>query len=198
MLSVKEAEEIILDLVKFLDPKKDVEVVNLEDAPGRILASAVVGKLDFPHWDNSAMDGYAVRYADVKDCNADNPIDLKVVTEIAAGDRPSLHIQAGETARIFTGAMLPAGTDTIVIQENTRREKDIVTVLDPPQEQEFVRHKGAFYQAGTPILEAGIKIGAPEIAVLATAQCTKLSVYRRPRVAILSTGDELVTPEQPR
>ena len=197
MLPVKEAEKTILDLVEILDPKQDTEIINLEDAPGRILATAVVGKLDFPHWDNSAMDGYAVRYEDVKDCDADNPINLKVVSEIVAGDRPTLDIQPGETARIFTGAMLPPGTDTIVIQENTRRAEDIVTVLDPPQEQEFVRHKGAFYQAGTPILEAGIKIGAPEIAVLATAQCTQLSVYRRPRVAILSTGDELVTPEQP-
>ena len=197
MLSVKEAEKIILDLVQFLDPKKDLEVINLEDAPGRILATSVTGKLDFPHWDNSAMDGYAVRYADVKDCSAGNPVALKVVTEIAAGDRPTVDIQQGQAARIFTGAMLPVGTDTIVIQENTQKQGDIVTILDAPQEEEFVRHKGAFYQAGTPILEAGIKIGAPEIAVLATAQCTELSVYRRPRVAILSTGDELVTPEQP-
>ena len=196
MLSVSEAEKIILDLVRVLDTEKDSEIVSLKDARGRILATPVTGKLDFPHWDNSAMDGYAVRYEDVKDCSADNPATLEVIAEIAAGDRPTSEIELGQTARIFTGAMLPAGADTIVIQENTQREGDRVSIFDAPAEREFVRHKGAFYRAGTPILEAGIEIGAPEIAVLATAQCTQLSVYRRLRVAILSTGDELVTPEQ--
>ncbi|WP_319421548.1 molybdopterin molybdotransferase MoeA [Pleurocapsa sp. FMAR1] len=195
MLLVKEAEDIILNLVQVLT-EHDSETVTLENAQGRTIAKPIVGKLDFPHWDNSAMDGYAVRYEDVKTCDEKNPVHLDVITEIAAGDRPEVDIKPGQAARIFTGAMLPQGTDTIVIQENTQREADKVTILAAPEPQEFVRHKGAFYQAGTPILEAGIKIGAAEIAVLATAQCTKLSVYRRPRVAILSTGDELVTPEQ--
>jgi molybdopterin molybdotransferase len=196
MLPVKKAEEIILALVQILDSVQDSEIVSLDHAQGRILAQPVTGKLDIPHWDNSAMDGYAVGYQDVKDCSADHPISLKVVTEIAAGDRPTIDIQPGQTARIFTGAMLPTGTDTIVIQENTTREGDTVTILNAPEPDEFVRHQGAFYQAGMPLLKVGIKIGAPEIAVLATAQCTELSVYRRPRVAILSTGDELVTPKQ--
>jgi len=196
MLPVKEAEDIILNLVSVLDSTRDIEIVSLENAQGRIIAQAVSGTLDFPHWDNSAMDGYAVCYEDVKDCNKDNPIVLEVVTEIAAGDRPATDIKPGQTARIFTGAMLPEGADTIVIQENTTKDGREVTILSAPEPYEFVRHKGTFYQAGAPILAAGIKIGAPEIAVLATAQCTKLLVYRQPRVAILSTGDELVTPEQ--
>ena len=196
MLSVNRAEEIILNLVRVLDSAKDTETVDLESAIGRTIATTVTGKLDFPHWDNSAMDGYAVRYEDVKDCSQDNPVSLDIVAEVAAGDRPDRSIHSGETARIFTGAMLPTGTDTIVIQENTVREGNKIIITSAPEPKEFVRHKGAFYQAGKPILAAGIKIGAPEIAVLATAQCTELSVYRRPRVAILSTGDELVTPEQ--
>ena len=196
MLSVNQAEEIILSLVRVLDSTKDIEKVGLESAIGRTLATTVTSKLDFPHWDNSAMDGYAVRYEDVKDCNQSNPISLDIIAEIAAGDRPNRSICSGETARIFTGAMLPAGADTVVIQENTVREGNKVTITCAPELNEFVRHKGAFYQAGKPILAEGVKIGAPEIAVLATAQCTELSVYRRPRVAILSTGDELVTPEQ--
>ena len=196
MLSVNRAEEIILNLVRVLDSAKDTETVDLENAIGRTIATTVTGKLDFPHWDNSAMDGYAVRYEDAKDCSQDNPVSLDIVAEVAAGDRPDRSIHSGETARIFTGAMLPTGTDTIVIQENTVREGNKITITSAPEPKEFVRHKGAFYQAGTPILAAGVKIDAPEIAVLATAQCTELSVYRRPRVAILSTGDELVTPEQ--
>ena len=193
MLSVSEAEGIILDLVKPLDSDREVD---LDAANGRILASAVTGQLDVPHWDNSAMDGYAVRYEDVKDCSEDNPVTLEIATEIAAGDRPKADIKPKQAARIFTGAMLPVGADTIVMQENTRKELDRVTILKAPQPQEFVRHQGAFYRAGKPLLEAGIKIGAAEIAVLATAQCTSLEVYRRPHVAILSTGDELVTPDR--
>lgn len=197
MLSVNEAEEILLNLAQQLDSERDVESIDLEAARGRILARAVTGQLDVPHWDNSAMDGYAVRYEDVRRCSEDNPVTLEIVSEIAAGDRPQAEIKSGQTARIFTGAMLPQGADTVVMQENTRREESRVTVLFAPEAREFVRHQGAFYEAGTPLLEAGTKIGAAEIAVLATAQCTHLSVYRRPRVAILSTGDELVTPEQP-
>ncbi|MEM7593283.1 MAG: gephyrin-like molybdotransferase Glp [Cyanobacteria bacterium P01_A01_bin.83] len=196
MLSVNEAEKIILDLVKVLNSEQNTEIVELDTANDRILAQPVVGKLDVPHWDNSAMDGYAVRYEDVKSCGENDPVSLEIITEIAAGDRPTAKIESGQAARIFTGAMLPQGADTIVMQENTHREANQVTIVKAPQLQEFVRHQGAFYQAGTPLLEAGTKIGAAEIAVLATAQCTKLSVYRRPRVAILSTGDELVTPEQ--
>lgn len=196
MLSVEVAEKIIGDLVTNLNLDRSTELVDLDAANGRILARSVVGQLDFPHWDNSAMDGYAVRYEDVAHYDADNPVSLEIVTEIAAGDRPQVDIQQGQAARIFTGAMLPEGADTIVMQENTRREGDRVTILNAPEAAEFVRHQGAFYQAGQPLLEAGIEIGAAEIAVLATAQCTQIPVYPRPRVAILSTGDELVTLEQ--
>ena len=196
MLSVQEAENIILNLVKVLDPQQEREILSLNNVRERILAETVTGQLDVPHWDNSAMDGYAVRYEDVCNASSDRPITLQVVTEIAAGTIPKVTIQSGETARIFTGAMLPEGTDTIVMQENTHREGSHVQILTAPCQGDFVRHRGAYYQAGSPLLLAGTKIGASEIAVLATAQTTKLAVYRRPRVAILSTGDELVTPEQ--
>jgi len=196
MLSVKEAESIILNLATDLNSSQDLEIVDLSAARGRILAQSVKGKLDIPHWDNSAMDGYAVCYEDVKNCSPAEPAILEVVTEIAAGERPQTAIQPRQAARIFTGAMLPTGADTIVMQENTERKGDRVKILQAPDSEEFVRHQGAFYQAGSPLLSAGITIGAAEIAVLATAQCTQVSVYRLPRVAILSTGDELVTPEQ--
>ncbi|WP_036485635.1 gephyrin-like molybdotransferase Glp [Myxosarcina sp. GI1] len=197
MLSVAEAETIILNLATPFDAEQDIKTIPLSEATGRILAAPIVGKLDFPYWDNSAMDGYAVRYADVKDCSPQQTVTLEVVAEISAGREPTVEIKAGQTARIFTGAMLPPGADTIVIQENTIRRNNRVEILNAPQPQEFVRHQGAFYRAGTPMLEPGVTIGAADIAVLATAQCTDLSVYRRPRVAILSTGDELITPDRP-
>ena len=197
MLSVSHAEKIILDLVQPLDGQRDAEVVTLLTAIERILASPVVSQLDFPHWDNSAMDGYAVRYEDVLHCSDEQPVVLEIVEEIPAGLKPQHSIQPGHAARILTGAVMPSGADTVVMQEQTRREGKRVFILASPEPQAFVRHRASFYQAGTPLLPPGIIINAPEIAVLAAAQCTQIAVYRRPRVAILSTGDELVKPDQP-
>lgn len=197
MVSVSDAQAIILNLVQPLDLQRDTEVVDLLAANSRILAIPVTSPLDFPHWDNSAMDGYAVRYEDVQHSSAEQPAVLEIVEEIPAGYQPKSTIQLGEAARIFTGAVIPAGADTVVMQEKTRREENRVFILAAPKPQEFVRHKASFYQAGTQLLPAGIKLNASEIAVLAAAQCPQLSVYRRPRVAIFSTGDELVPIDQP-
>lgn len=197
MLSVSDAQAIILNLVQPLDNQRDIEVVDLFTADSRILATPVTSPLDFPHWDNSAMDGYAVRYEDVQHSSAEQPAVLEIVEEIPAGYQPKSTIQPGQAARIFTGALMPTGADTVVMQEKARREENRVFILDAPKPQEFVRHKASFYQAGTQLLPAGIKLNAPEIAVLAAAQCQQLSVYRRPRVAIFSTGDELVPIDKP-
>lgn len=197
MLPVSHAEKIILDLVQPLDGQRDAEVVTLLTAIERILAIPVVSQLDFPHWDNSAMDGYAVRYEDVKHCSDLQPAVLEIVEEIQAGRSPQHFIQPGQAARILTGAVMPSGADTVVMQERTRREDDRVFILASPEPQAFVRQRGSFYQAGEPLLPAGIMLLAPELAVLAAAQCSQMMVYRRPRVAILSTGDELVKLDQP-
>ncbi len=197
MLSAQEAETLILNLVQPLDAQQDWEQVSLTAANGRILAAPVTGNQDFPYWDNSAMDGYAVRYADLVDCSPEKPITLEIIEEIPAGMQPQKTVQTGQASRILTGAMLPQGADTIVMQEETQREGDRVTLFAVPKPQAFVRHRGQFYQAGNPLLAAGIRLAAADIAVLATAQCPQVPVYRRPKVAILSTGDELVTPDQP-
>lgn len=197
MLPVHQAESIILELIQPLHPQRDAERVDLRSAPGRILASVITSALDFPHWDNSAMDGYAVRFEDVQNNSVTDPVVLEIIEEIPAGCQPQFSIQPGQAARIFTGACLPQGADTIVIQEDTRRQDNSVVILTTPQPQAFVRHQGSYYRAGEPLLTPGTLIGAPEMAVLAAAQCTEIIVYRKPRVAIFSTGDELVTPDQP-
>ncbi|MBE9129721.1 gephyrin-like molybdotransferase Glp [Coleofasciculus sp. LEGE 07081] len=197
MLPVNQAESIILELVQPLNAQLDIEIVDLSIATGRILASPVTSQLDFPHWDNSAMDGYAVRHADVQSASEQQPARLEIVEEIPAGYQPQQTIQPGQAARIFTGACMPDGADTVIMQENTKGENNGVLILQASKPQAFVRHRASFYQAGTPLLNSGIQLGAPEIAVLAAAQCTQLTVYRRPRVAIFSTGNELVMPNQP-
>ncbi|MGB3615963.1 MAG: gephyrin-like molybdotransferase Glp [Elainellaceae cyanobacterium] len=197
MLSAAEADHIISALVTPLNGATQVETVPLKHAAGRILAETISGELDIPHWNNSAMDGYAVRYADVQAAGPSSPQRLEIVEEIPAGYSPHRAIASGQAARIFTGGMMPDGADAIVIQENTQRQNNHVSILAAPHQGEFIRHQGDFYRAGEPLLAAGILLDATDIAILATAQCSQVPVYRRPRVAILSTGNELVSPEQP-
>ncbi len=198
MVSVEEAEKLILGLVRAIE---EIELVGLGECRDsfatrlrdRILADSVTSKLDFPHWDNSAMDGYAVRFEDVQ-----QPVTLEIVEEIPAGHQPRRTLQPGQAARILTGSMMPAGADTVIMQENTKREGDRVSILTPPPTQgTFVRYRGAYAQAGTPLLAPGTVLKAPEIAILAAAQCVEVPVFRRLRVAVLSTGSELVSPDQP-
>ncbi|MEO1069966.1 MAG: gephyrin-like molybdotransferase Glp, partial [Cyanobacteria bacterium J06638_6] len=164
---------------------------------GRVLAASIPSPLDFPHWDNSAMDGYAVRYDDVQTAGSSTPVALTLTETIPAGRSPTLPVSPGQAARILTGSMLPAGADTIVIQEVTRREGNRVLVLEPPQLGQFVRRQGSYCRANAPLMGAGLPIGGPELAVLAAAQCGQVPVFPQPRVAILSTGDELVKPTTP-
>jgi molybdopterin molybdotransferase len=195
MLSVSKSEKIILDLVR---PLSGVEPVDLTLATGRILATEIVSRLDFPHWDNSAMDGYAVKFADVRSSTPKHPITLEVVAEIPAGYQPQREIQSGEAARIFTGAIVPAGADTIVMQEHTQRvQKNFVKIQIAPTAKSFVRQRGAYARIGDPLLAAGTILNPSEIAILAATGFSQVEVFRRPRVAILSTGDELVMPHEP-
>ncbi|MDX2097171.1 MAG: molybdopterin molybdotransferase MoeA [Leptolyngbyaceae cyanobacterium bins.59] len=192
MFSVQQAEALILDLVKPLGSEVDVEIVSLQQASGRLVAQPIVSSLDFPHWDNSAMDGYAVRWADIQNSQSE-PLSLQVIEEIPAGCFPKKVVGLGQAAQIFTGAMMPEGADTVVMQEQTQREGDRVLILTPPKQSgSFVRCRGAFYRAGEILLPPGIQLQAPDVAVLAAAQCAQVTVYRCPRVVLLSTGDELV------
>jgi molybdopterin molybdotransferase len=197
MLPVKQAEAIILDLVQPLSGELDQENLKLLSAEGRVLAADINSPFDFPHWDNSAMDGYAVRFEDVQSSSVEHPTVLEVVEEIPAGYEPQRSIQPGQAARIFTGSVMPTGADTIVIQEQTQRQENYVQILTAPEPKAYVRYQGSFYKAGTPLLSQGTVLNAPELAVLAAGQLTQVPVYRRPVVAILSTGDELVAPDQP-
>ncbi len=198
MIPVREAEAIILGCIQPFNVIGDTESIKLDRVSGRILSQPVASRLDFPHWDNSAMDGYAVRFADVAQASETEPITLEVVGEVPAGCAPQNMVHPGQAVRIFTGSMLPKGADTIVMQENTTRKGDHVVVQSAPAAiGQFVRTKGEFYQSGDTLLPAGIALTAAEVAVLAAAQCTFVRVFRRPRVALLSTGRELVPPDQP-
>jgi molybdopterin molybdotransferase len=195
MISVAQAEKTILDLIR---PLSEIEASDLTLATGRILATEIASKLDFPHWNNSAMDGYAVKFSDVRSSTPKHPITLEVVEEIPAGYQPQRELQAGEAARIFTGAIVPAGADTIVMQEHTQRvQKNFVKIQITPTAKSFIRQRGEYAKVGDRLLAIGTVLNPAEIAILAATGCSEVQVYRRPRVAILSTGNELVLPNQP-
>ncbi len=193
MFSAAEAEQLILTLVQPTDTVETITLANVSSCLGRVLAKSVTSALDFPHWDNSAMDGYAVRASDVQR----SPVTLQIIEEIPAGKLPQKTIEPGQAARILTGAMMPPGADTVVMQEETEPQGDRVTILQTAQAGSFVRQRGSFYRAGGELLRANQVISPAEIALLAAAQQTQVQVYQRPRVAIISTGSELVRPDQP-
>lgn len=184
--SVTAAQSRLLDSVQSLK----AEDVALELAAGRVLAVPVVARWDLPGFDNSAMDGYAVRTSEVAGASASSPVRLPVRGEVAAGRRAE--VLAPSTAmRIFTGAALPAGADAVVRQEDTRRDGDDVLIEVAVTPGTAVRRRGEDIAAGTTVLQPGGRVSPADIAVAAAAGCGSLSVGRRPRVAVVATGDEL-------
>ncbi len=171
------------------------EIVAAEHARGRILARPVVSGRTLPPADVSAMDGYALRAEDLASAAAE-PVSLPVVYEVAAGGAGTRPLEAGEAARIFTGAPVPPGADTVVPQENTERRGDQVALGVSPPRGDHVRPAGEDVQAGDPVLAAGASLGPAEIGLLASLGRTLVHVHRQPRVAVLSGGDELVEPDR--
>ncbi len=182
-------EEALARILKGVAPLPS-ETVGLLAAPERVLAETIVAKLTQPPFDSSAMDGYAVRAEDL----AQAPVTLTNVGESQAGKRHPGALQAGQAVRIFTGAALPEGADTVVMQENTERSGDAVRVTEAPKPGANVRLAGGDFKKGETLLEAGCRIDAAGVLLAAAAGHAQVSVRRRPRVAILATGDELVEP----
>ncbi|MBA6116454.1 molybdopterin molybdotransferase MoeA [Pseudomonas sp. NC26] len=189
-MPVEEALERLLALAEAA-PIKDIERVSLAEAEGRVLATDLVASLDLPPWPNSAMDGYALRLADWQG----EP--LVVSQRIFAGHAPDA-LQPGTCARIFTGAPLPAGADCVEMQENTAVLDDgRVRFLEPLKVDQNVRPQGQETRKGEQVMCAGTRLGPIELGLAATLGYAEVDVVRRVRVAVLSTGDELVEPGQP-
>jgi len=189
VISVEEA------LKRLLEPLKPLaaEQVALADAFGRVLAEPLIARRTQPPAALSAMDGYAVRASDV----ASVPARLRVVGSVPAGQSYARAVNSGEAVRIFTGAPLPAGADAIVIQEDTERDGDIVIVRQGAPKGRYVRPAGLDFVAGAEGLPARRLLTARDIGLAAGMDRPWLMVHRRPRVAILSTGDEIVMPGEP-
>ncbi|HYA75363.1 MAG TPA: gephyrin-like molybdotransferase Glp [Burkholderiaceae bacterium] len=186
MLTIDEALQRMLAAAR---PLAGAEEVPTQDAAGRVLAQAVVALVDVPPLDNAQMDGYAVRCRDIAKIPATLPVRLRVT----AGQSPE-PLPAAAAARIFTGAPIPEGSDAVVMQEATRAEADGVVVLEAPQPGQWIRRAGSDFARGAAALSAGQALRAQHLGIAASVGVARLSVVRRPRVALFCTGDELAMP----
>jgi molybdopterin molybdotransferase len=188
MLSVDDARARVLDSVEKLDPIE----LRIADAVGYVLASDAIASHPLPRFDNSAMDGYAVRSSDCSQA----PVELEIAGEVRAGDPGEVKVLPGTAVRIMTGAPMPPGSDGVVPVEETEEREGRVIVKAVVEEGRHVRPAGDDIAAGDTVARAGAEIGPGEVALLASLGLSPVRVVRRPKVAILVTGDELVAPEE--
>ncbi|HEX5436068.1 MAG TPA: gephyrin-like molybdotransferase Glp [Gemmatimonadaceae bacterium] len=188
MLGVLEASERILADIRTLPPER----VPLLHSLGRVLATPVAAPLTIPAWDNSAMDGYAVRATDIASATPEAPVQLPVLETVAAGEFPTQPLEPGHATRIMTGAPLPEGADSVIRVEDTDGGVTTVAIRAARDARRNIRRRGEDIAQGMVVLERGTPIGAAQIGVLASVGASSVDVYRRPRVAYFGSGDEIV------
>ena len=186
-MPVDKAREVI---ARYLEPVTATERVHVRAALGRVLAADVISPLDVPAHDNSAMDGYAVRHADLK---ADGEVTLRVAGTAFAGAPYAGALKAGEAIRIMTGGVVPKGADTIVMQEHVKAAGDSVTIGGGHRKEQNLRRAGEDLKAGAAALRKGLRLRPAEIGLAASLGIPEVTVYRKLRAAFFSTGDELVS-----
>ncbi len=183
-----EARKVVLEATTPLG----LEKIPILDALGRVLGEDIIAERDNPPWDNSAMDGFAVRWEDIKQEHAiAKPVTLKVIEDVPAGKTPTQTVGPGQAIRIMTGAPIPKGADTVVKVEDTEHTRDLVTIFKPEARGANIRPQGEDVKKGECIIAKGTRIRPAEAGMLAILAKSFVFVYQRPRVAILSTGDEL-------
>jgi molybdopterin molybdotransferase len=191
-LSIQEASATILAGIHALEAER----VPLRNAFGRVLADDVLSPIDHPPWDNSSMDGYAVRAADIAFATESNPVTLPVLETVRAGQRASQSVAPRTAIRIMTGAPIPDGANTVIRVEDTDAGEKWVAIRDARDAGRNVRPRGEDLRAGDVALPRGTVVGAAHLGVLASVGCALVPVHRRPRVAVLASGDEIVDVDQ--
>jgi molybdopterin molybdotransferase len=191
MRTPDEAVSIILERAR---PGLEREEATLEHAVGRVLASGVDSDIDLPPFEKSAMDGFAVHRLDFEGAPAGSELCLKCVGEARAGEPFTGAIGAGECVSIYTGAQVPPDCDAVVVVEKSRTQGDIVSLRDTPTERQHICARGEDLRCGERVLEAGQLLTPAMVSVLASVGCVPVPVVRRPRLAILTSGDELISP----
>lgn len=193
MVSVKEALHRILEHI----PRLGKERLNILESSGRVLAEDIISSGNIPPWDNSAMDGYAVCWRDIQKASLEKPAMLKVVADLPAGKIFNGRLSPGQAVRIMTGAPIPRGADTVVQAEDTEKSGEWAKIFVAPKKGKNIRRAGEDVKAEERVLEEGTVLRPAHIGMLASIRRSFVSVYQRPRVAILSTGDELLEIDEP-
>lgn len=193
MKSAQEAREMILSSVKALSS----ELVSLLESHRRVLAEDIVAREDIPAFDNSSMDGFALQAADTDGASETAPVQLHIAGEVAAGAISVPELSAHTALRIMTGAPVPPGADAVLELEAVKTQNGCVQVSMPVHAGRNIRRRGEEFRAGTVVLHRGTYLRAAHLGVLATLGYTKVQVFRKPSVAFLTTGDELVDVGQP-
>ncbi|HEX7124018.1 MAG TPA: gephyrin-like molybdotransferase Glp [Gemmatimonadaceae bacterium] len=188
MLTVAEASAAILAEIHPLAPER----VPLLDALGRVLATPAVASYTLPHWDNSAMDGYAVRAEDIAGATEERPVVLEVLETVPAGGFATRRVEPGQATRIMTGAPVPDGADSVVRVEDTDNGTDRVAIRNDRDARRNIRPRGEDFREGDVVIDAWTPLAAAQIGVLASLGLSSVDVHRRPVVAIAGSGDELV------
>lgn len=183
-----------LYIQQFLSPVNETEFLPLRESLGRVLATDILSPSNVPNYDNSAMDGYAFSAADI---NATQPTRLKVVGTAFAGKAFNGNVASGECVRIMTGAAMPQGADTVVVQEKISQEADYITFSDAPKPRANVRYAGEDLRIGQTVLAAGHLMHPADLGLIASLGIAEVQAYRRLKVAFFSTGDELVSLGKP-
>ncbi len=184
-LPFPEARRLVIETVRTHRETPEIEIVRLEEAVGRVLATPVTADRDYPPTDRSVRDGFAVRATDI-------PGMLTIVGEVRAGEVFEGTVEPGQAVEIMTGAPMPRGADCVVMIEHVKVDGDQVQVPKPLRPGEHVNGRGSECRRSDALVEAGRRIGYPEVAIMASVGAWELEVFRRPRVAIIATGDELV------
>ena len=190
------AREAALHTVAAVRPGPSLRI-PLDDALGSVLAEEIVSPIDVPFWTNSAMDGYAARAIDVAGATAATPKRLTVVDRVPAGQFPARAIGPGQCTRLFTGSPIPEGADSVIRQEDTDLGDPVVLITNDRDAGTHLRRAGEDIGRGTRVFEAGTQLGPAQLGVLASLAVAYPVVYRRPRIAILASGDEIVDIDSP-
>ncbi|HHD2803780.1 TPA: gephyrin-like molybdotransferase Glp [Clostridium perfringens] len=186
-IALEEALEILNKNTKALKS----EVVSIKDSLKRVLYGDVKSKINNPPFNKSVFDGYAFKSEDSKGTSKENPIDLKIVDEIFAGMWPEIEIKHGEAIRIMTGAPIPAGADCVLKQEETERQGDLVKIFKEMKSNENISFMGEDIRIGETLIKKGKRLDYADLGIMASSGISEVLVYKKPKVSIISTGDEV-------
>lgn len=191
LISFNEAMEILLSHVKGVD---EWEIVSLDEAGGRVLSEEIIAQIDVPHFDRSAMDGYAVKAEDTYGASLQNPVILELAGSVFPGDIPEGGVEKRKCFKVSTGAMIPEGADSVVVIEETEIIEGKVFVYKPVFPGANITKRGADIKKGSIVLKEGCYLTPSKIGAIASLGLKEIKVYRKPKIAVIPTGKEIITP----